>query len=342
MLGHIADKKQDMLNLDGMPKAELHLHLEGAPRWSTLRSAHYQHYGRELPLVPPWYASSFRFCDFAAFQVLFKQYIHPWLQTPDGYAELIHDVVDSLLVQNMRYVEIVCMPSRVERHGASLGYFWDVLAAEIERARQQNCIIRIFVGLMRTHDVEEAMHWVKQTRTLSIVAGFDLLGNEVGYPAAPFRAAFDLAREAGKRLKIHAGEMTGPKSIQFAVETLGITQVGHGTSAIQSPEVVSLLRERQVTVEMCPTSNERLSNVSTYQEHPLFALDDLGVCVTVNSDDPTFFGVNLSDELARLVAERQATVRDLKRWTENAFRRAILDESTRRRLMAELAAWSPV
>lgn len=331
-----------MLNLDTMPKAELHLHLEGAPRWSTVCSAHYQHYSRELSHSPPWHVSSFRFNNFGAFQALFKQYIHPWLQTPDGYAELIHDVVDSLLVQNIRYAEIVCAPSLVEHHGASLSCFWDVLTAQIERARHQNCIIRIFVGLIRTHSVEEAIHWVKQTRTLSVVAGFDLLGNEVGYPAEPFRAAFDLAREAGKHLKIHAGEMTGPDSIRFAVETLGITQIGHGTSAIQSPEVVTLLRERQVTVETCPTSNERLRNVSSYQEHPLLALDDLGVLVTVNSDDPTFFGVNLNDELARLVEERQATVMDLKRWTQNALRRAILDESTRSHFMAELEAWSPI
>ncbi|MGF1523310.1 MAG: adenosine deaminase [Leptolyngbyaceae cyanobacterium] len=324
-----------------MPKAELHIHLEGAPRWPTVRSAHKRHYGTELPERPPWYASDFRFNQFAEFQALFKQYIHPWLQTPTGYAELIHDVVEGLLAQNIRYAEIVCVPSLVEKHGTSIEHFWEILEAAIERARIQNCILRIFVGLMRTHPVDEAILQVKRTRMLPIVAGFDLLGDEMGWPAAPFKPAFDLAREAGKRVKAHAGEMTGPESIQIAVETLGVTQIGHGLSAIQDPEVVALLREHQVTVEMCPTSNEKLGNVSSYQDHPIFALDHAGVAVTVNSDDPTFFGLNLTDELSRLMLERQATLEDLKRWTRNAFHRAILDESTRSYFLSELEAWCP-
>lgn len=330
-----------MLDLSTMPKAELHIHLEGAPRWSTVRLAHKRHYGTELPEIPPWYASDFRFNQFAEFQALFKQYIHPWLQTPTGYAELVDDVVEGLLAQNIRYAEVVCVPSLVERRGASLEQFWAILEAAVERARAQNCILRIFVGLMRTHPVDEASFWVKQTRMLPIVAGFDLLGDEVGWPATPFRPAFELAKEAGKRIKVHAGEMTGPENVQIAVETLGITQIGHGTSAIRDPEVVALLRDRQVTVEMCPTSNEKLGNISTYQDHPIFALDSAGVPVTVNSDDPLFFSLNLTDELSRLMVERQATLEDLKSWTRNAFHRAILDEATRSRFLSELETWYP-
>lgn len=330
-----------MFDLSTMPKAELHLHLEGAPRWSTVCDAHHRHSGKTLPAVPFWYASDFRFAHFGEFQSLFQQYIHPWLQTPTGYAELIHDVVDSLLEQNIRYAEVNFAASLVERHGACLSQVLELLEAEVERARTQNCIIRIFVGLMRNHGVEEAIHWVKKTRSASIISGFDLQGNEVGWPADQFIPALDLARDAGKRVKVHAGEMTDSENIQIAVEKAGITQIGHGTSAIQNPDVVALLCERQVTVEMCPTSNERLRNIASYQDHPIFALDGAGVPITVNSDDPTFFGINLTDEFSRLIIERQATIPDIKRWTHNAFRQAILDESTRSRLIHELEAWLP-
>lgn len=330
---------ESMLHLSTMPKAELHLHLEGAARWSILRQAHQRHYGTELPKTPPWYKPNFRFANFGKFQALFKQYIHPWLQTPTGYAELIHDVVDSLLSQNIRYAEIVCVPSLVEQHGTSLEHFWSLLEAELERACGQNCSIRIFAGLMRTQGVDDAIAWVKQMRSHPLVAGFDLLGDEVGWPATPFKQAFELARESGKRVKVHAGEMTGPHSIKTAVETLGITQIGHGISAVQNPEVVALLRDRGVILEMCPTSNERLGNIPSYQDHPIFTLDEAGVAVTVNSDDPTFFGLNLTDELLRLMTERQATLSDLKRWTQNAFQHAILDESIRKRLIVELETW---
>lgn len=330
-----------MFDLAKMPKAELHLHLEGAPRWSTLRLAHQRHCGTELPDVPPWYAPNFRFAHFGEFQALFQQYIHPWLQAPFGYAELIRDVVDSLLEQNIRYAEINFAAALVERHGACLDRVLELLEAEVERALARDCTIRIFVGLMRPHGVEEAIEWVRRTRSASIVAGFDLQGDEVGWPAEPFKPAFDLAREAGKRVKVHAGEMTGPESIQIAVERLGINQIGHGTSAIHNPEVVALLRDRGVTVEMCPTSNERLRNIPSYHDHPILSLDAAGVAVTVNSDDPTFFGSNLTDEFSRLMAERQAKISDLKRWTRNAFCQAILDEVTRNRLIAELEAWFP-
>jgi len=130
--------------------------------------------------------------------------------------------------------------------------------------------------------------------------------------------------------------MTGPESIRIAVEQLGMTQIGHGTSAIQDPAVVALLRDRQVTVEVCPTSNERLGNVSSYQAHPILDLDQAGVAITVNSDDPTFFGVTLTDELSRLMQEKQATLTDIKRWMGNAFQQALIDDQTRQTLLQEL------
>lgn len=330
-----------MFDLSTMPKAELHLHLEGAPHWSTLRMAHQRYYGRELPEIPPWYAPDFRFAHFGEFQALFQQYIHPWLRTPSGYAELIHDVVDGLLEQNIRYAEINFAASLVEQHGACLSKVLDVLEAEIERARTQDCIVCIFVGLMRNHGAEEAMNWVRKTRSISIITGFDLQGDENGWPVDPFIPALDLAREAGKHVKVHAGEMTGPESIQIAVERAGIDQIGHGTSAIQDPDVVALLCDRHVTLEVCPTSNERLGNVTSYQDHPILALDAAGVTITVNSDDPTFFGLNLTDEFSRLITERQAQISDLKRWTRNAFNQARLDDLTRSRFIAELEAWVP-
>lgn len=329
------------IDLSEMPKAELHLHLEGAPRWSTLREAHHRYYGTVLPNVPPWYAPSFRFTHFREFQSLFQKYIHPWLQSPSGYAEVIQDVVDSLLDQNIRYAEVNVAASLVERHGIALDHVWEVLEAELERARTHDCIIRIFVGLMRNHGVAEAIHWVRKTSAIAIVTGFDLQGDEVGFPCEDFLPAFNCAIDAGKRVKVHAGEMTGPESIRTAVELLDIRQIGHGTSAIHDPEVVALLRERQVTLEMCPTSNERLGNISSYRDHPILALDAAEVAVTVNSDDPTFFGHTLTDELSRLMHERQVTLSDIKRWTQNAFRQALLDDQMRDRFVAELEAWTP-
>lgn len=133
--------------------------------------------------------------------------------------------------------------------------------------------------------------------------------------------------------------MAGADSIRAAIE-IGAVQIGHGLTAIENPDVVALLRDRQVVVEMCPTSNERLGNIASYQAHPIFDLDAAGVLVTVNSDDPTFFGCNLTQEMTRLVKERGATLTDLQRWSKNALRHAVLEEQERSRLLADLTAWA--
>lgn len=326
-------------DLSSMPKAELHIHLEGAPRWSTLRQALERHKGIALPESPPWYEPQFRFANFKELRGLFRRYIHPWLQTPSGYTELIRDVVDSLLEQRIRYAELNFYIPLVERVGISLNSVLALLEAEVERARTQGTVLKIFAGINRDKGVESASFWIKRVLSAQVISGFDLHGSELDWSAEPFKEAFAPVFEAGKKVKVHAGEMDGPQSIRAAVEGLGVDQIGHGTSAIQDLEVVSLLRERKVVVEMCPTSNERLKNIPSYQDHPILELDAAGVAVTVNSDDPIFFGYNLTSEMARMVEERGATVADLERWTRNAFQKAILDEATRSAFLAELDAW---
>lgn len=321
-----------------MPKAELHLHFEGAPRWATLREALYRHYGMTLPVTPTWYAPEFRF-SYPEFSKAFRDYIHPWLQTTTGYAELIHDVVDSLLEQNIRYAEINFNVRLVEIMGHTLPAIWELLEAEVERAQAEGLTIKIFAGISRDKGVEQAIDWVNRILPVPIISGFDLHGLEVGWPADLFREAFAPVQAAGKKLKVHAGEMAGAESIRAAIESLNPAQIGHGISAVQDPAVIELLRSSQIIVEMCPTSNEKLNNISTYQTHPIFDLDAAGVSVTVNSDDPTFFGYTLTLELTRLVIERQATLTDLARWTSNAFKTAILDDVTRTALLLELDNW---
>ncbi|WP_242072652.1 adenosine deaminase family protein [Microcoleus sp. FACHB-68] len=332
-------KTKNISNLSEMPKAELHIHLEGSPRWSSIREALHRHTNLNLPDFPPFYAPGFRFTKFAEFQDCFRRYIHPWLATPSGYAEVIRDVMDSLIQQKIRYAELNFDASVVERVGGNLEEVLHLLEAEVERAREQGTIIRMIVGIGRNQGVENAIYWVQKLLPFPIISGFDLHGDEAGWPADLFREAFAPVRESGKKIKVHSGEMVGPENIRAAVEGLGVTQIGHGTSAIKDPKVVELLIKHKVLVEMCPTSNERLQNVSAYDKHPILALDAAGVAVTVNSDDPSFFGVNLTDEMSRLISERDVTATELARWTRNAFNQAIVDEPTRTGLLAELEAW---
>jgi adenosine deaminase len=237
--------------IPALPKAELHIRLEGAARWSTIRWMLYQHNGIRLPELPSLYHPEFRFADFAEFKDRFRRYIHPWLRTSSGYAELINDVVDALIEQRIRYVELNCNLPYVEQFGASLEKVLQLLESAVERAQEQGTIIRIIAGISRDRGAEYVSYWVRRFLKYGIISGFDLHGLEVGWSANLFKEAFAPAREAGKKIKVHAGEMVGAESIRIAVEELGVNQIGHGTSAIADPTVVDLLVSRNVVVGHC-------------------------------------------------------------------------------------------
>lgn len=329
-----------MPDLSQMPKAELHLHLEGAFQWTTVRKVFERHYGYKLPEHPEWHHRGFRFREFSQFLQLFRDYIDPWLAQPSGYRELFQDVVAGLRLQNIRYAEIDFSIALIERSGHRLDETLALFEAEVEQARQQGIEICLFAGINRHLGPEAALHWVKRIRSAAIVSGIDLHGDEVGWSAQLFESAFKAARESGKHIKAHAGEMSGPESVREAVEGLNVTQIGHGTSSIKDQELMAMLRDRRVILEMCPTSNERMGLIP-YNAHPLLELDRAGILVTINSDDSAFFGVNLTQEMARLLAERQVTLGQIKRWTANAFAQAKVDGILRQRWLEELEGWRP-
>lgn len=179
-----------------MPKVELHLHLDGAPRWSALRTALDRHYGTILPEVPHWYGPQFRFTSFAEFGALFRQYTHAWLQASDGYRELTQEVFDSLIAQRIRYAEINFNVRLVEQFGYHFESVLEMLTAEVERAKNQGTIVRLFAGISRDKGVEQAAAWVQRLVSVPLFAGFDLHGIETGWSAKLFRDAFAPVREA--------------------------------------------------------------------------------------------------------------------------------------------------
>ena len=327
------------MNLTSMPKVELHLHLEGSARLSTFREALHRHAGMDLPETPQWLEPDFRFGSFEEFRQLFRDYLTPWLSAPTGYGELIQDVVDLLISQNIRYAEVNFCPNVFKRVDAHPPDVLDLLHEGASRAAWEGTVVKWIAGLNREEGLEETAGWIKKLLPEPIVAGFDLHGNEPDWSPSMFTEVLAPVLDAGKKLKIHAGETVGPESIRAAVEVVGATQIGHGVTAVEDPAVVDLLRERGTVVEMCPTSNERLRNVPSYADHPILELESRGVTVTVNSDDSLFVGSTLTDEMFRLMAERGAMVDDLIRWTRNGLEVAILEEAERENILSDLQQW---
>jgi adenosine deaminase len=164
------------------------------------------------------------------------------------------------------------------------------------------------------------------------VIGFGLAGLEIGHPAEKHQEAFDRARSAGLRSVPHAGELSGPESIWKALRLLGAERIGHGVTCLHDRELVEELRDRQIPLEVCPTSNVCLNVAASFQEHPLPQLLDEGLFVTLNSDDPPLFNTSLTDEYLLSARTFGFSVSDIEKLSLNALEAAFLPESGKKQL----------
>jgi adenosine deaminase len=167
------------------------------------------------------------------------------------------------------------------------------------------------------------------------VVALGIGGKEVGFPAELFERSFERARQAGLPRVPHAGEISGPESIWSALRHLHADRLGHGVRCVEDPALVAYLREHQVPLEVCPTSNVRLGVYPDYAAHPLRQLWDQGLLVTVNSDDPPLFGTDLNREYQVLVDHFGFSAAELERISLNALRASFLPEAEKARLEDE-------
>ncbi len=172
------------------------------------------------------------------------------------------------------------------------------------------------------------------------VVAFDLAGPEAEFPAPPHAAAFVAAGEEGLALTAHAGEVAGPERIS-EVLAFGVQRIAHGVTVIEDPELVARVRDQDVTLDMCPTSNVQAGIVGSIAEHPLARLHRAGVSVTLSTDELTVSGTRLSDEYARAAAEMNLAPGEMAEIAVNGFRRAFSAPTILRPLLAEAErAWT--
>jgi len=171
------------------------------------------------------------------------------------------------------------------------------------------------------------------------VVGFGLGGNEVGAPPEPFAHAFAKAKQAGLPCVPHAGETQGPASVWGAINELQADRIGHGVRAIEDPNLLVALKERQIPLEINPTSNICLGMYRRIAEHPLPHLDRMGLKITVNSDDPPLFNTSLCREYQLLIDEFGYSKRDVLRIARTAFEVCYAEDVLKTRMLAEFDAW---
>ena len=283
-----------MRDLSALPKAELHIHLEGAMRISTVRELA----ERDGSSVPTGLVDgSWRFRDSLDF---IDQYVAMCgLMTElDDFRRLGLEVTQDLAANEVRYAEAVFSPSN---HAARLGGDWfgpieAVLDGLAAGERETGTVVRLDPDIVRDLGMDEA------DRVLEValkyagrgVVALNCAGSE-RTDIAPYARHFRVATEAGLRSVPHAGEWAGPRNIWSTLEHLRPDRIGHGVSAIEDPALVAELAERRIPLEVSPVSNVRTGVFPSLAEHPFMRLRDAGVIVTLNSDDPPMFGAWLTE-----------------------------------------------
>lgn len=291
-----------------VPKAEMHLHLEGAARWRTIRELHPE--GGSLPETPPWYSGG-RFSDFHAFREVFRRYVKPVTGTPELVERLTREVLSDLAAQGVMYVELIAGLRFHTERGMTVGEVLASISRGVGRAEAESGISAgIILGMQRRWSEEEALAFLEGALRVArpdgrpAACGVDLMGDDRERPARDFARVFAFARESGLRLRAHAGELSGSASVREAIDELGVEHISHGARAAESPELTAEIAARGVYLHLCPTSNVWLGGAPSPVAHPLRKLFDAGCRVTVNSDDPLLFGTTITEEF-RTVARHQ-------------------------------------
>ena len=174
------------------------------------------------------------------------------------------------------------------------------------------------------------------------VIGIGLGGNEVDAPPEPFRNVFQQAKQMGLRSIPHAGETEGANSVRGAINELQADRICHGVRSIEEMNVIKELIERQIPLDICPTSNIRLNIYPTMSQHPFRELDDLGVTVTINSDDPSIIGSTLCDEYIAVAREFGYTINDLERFARNSIQASYATIESKTRYLSEIGKWEKI
>ena len=339
-----------------IPKAEIHVHLEGSIGPATLLELARRHKrtdllpSQELHELQKW----FQFVDFPHFVEIYMA-ISELLRTSEDFALVVVKCAESMAKQNIRYGEFTVTPfshTDIQRKGLSIEQLLAGLEYGRRLARQQHGVeIRWIFDVPRNASFRadgDKYDPYPAERTLSHalagigkgVVGFGLGGFEVGAPPEPFAQTFAAAKSAGLVSVPHAGETVGPSSIWGSINFLDADRIGHGVRAIEDPALLSLLLERQIPLELSLTSNICLHVYRRVSEHPFPHLDKMGLLLTLNSDDPPLFSTTLCQEYAILAKEFGYTQQEVVRIARNAFESCAAPPALKSQLLADFDAWT--
>lgn len=321
-----------------MPKVELHLHLEGTIRPATARALMARNNPhKKLPGIHK-VRKLYRFGSLSEFVTTMKM-VSDNIRTPNDVARVAEEMLYSLIIQNIRYVEFDCALYKYMLLGHSLKSVVKVLKHVVEKLQSEyDFEAKMIANIVRRHGPGVARTLVEQIIGLSddFIIGIGLSGDETAYPAFMFKDAFELAREAGLKRTVHAGEAVGPESVWHAINYLSANRIDHGTRSREDATLVQYLKEKQIPLTQCITSNLRLGVVNGLDDHPFRDYYDQGLLVTLNTDDPEVFYTSLTSEYLLAAEHFKFTPDELKDIMLNGLRACFLSDDSKSQKIEEM------
>ncbi|MEM8556636.1 MAG: adenosine deaminase [Bacteroidota bacterium] len=328
------------------PKAELHCHLDGSLRLSTMLDLA-RSLGKPNLLPADTEAGLEEELKKVDASATLEEYLAwfgysiPLMQTRDALRRIAYELAEDAAAENVRYLEVRYGPILHTEEGLTLDAVNDAVLTGLHDA-EADFGIKTGVIVCGLRDRFESASL--QQAELAVrykgrgVLGFDLAGGERGNPAEMHGAAFHLARKQLLNITVHAGESFGPVSIRQALFKCGAHRIGHGVTLREDPELMRFFVDRQIPLEVCPTSNVQTKVVPSYEEHPVTAYVRAGVPVTANTDNRLFSRTTMTGELWLLHTRCGLTAEELREVTLNGFRYAFLHWEEKQELVEEAQA----
>jgi adenosine deaminase len=316
-------------------KAEIHCHIEGAasPELVEMQAGKY---GADVSAIIR--DGSYVWNDFTSFLHAYDL-ASKLFRCEDDYALLAETYLSDLAAQGAIYSEFFISTDHAVNAGLTPEAYVSGLAEGIRRAREKHGIEARMIATGLRHEgpdgVERAARYIVENPH-PLVTGFGMAGDERMHQPKDFAKAFDIARDAGLAITVHAGELVGAQSVRGALDHLKPARIGHGVRAIEDPALVDRLAGEGIVLEVCPGSNIAIGVFPSYEAHPFPKLRDAGVRLTLSSDDPPFFHTSLAREYRTARAHFGLDDAALLETTRTSIEAAFVDEDTRAALLARL------
>lgn len=331
--------------LEALPKIELHLHLEGSMSVATIAALSERHGVDPTVVWPAGLPERFSFDGFPDFA---RQFFYglSLLRTGEDLATITADIATTLAGQNVRYAELTTTAythflDRDDRPGMSRAEYRDGLNEGRRRAAEIGVDIGWVIDIPRDLEMADSsvtIDYLESADTPDGLVSIGLGGYEVGFPAEPYASDFARAKALGLHSVPHAGETEGAHSVRAAIDELGADRIGHGVRCLEDPALVAELVDRNIMLEVCPTSNDLLQVIETMADHPLPTLREAGLRVCLNTDDPGWFDTDLTNELLIATEHLGVSTADHLAMQSDAMAASYASDQTRAAFQAELSA----